>query len=306
MKKYIFLLPFFIIARAPAMQQKQLPDFFKVIEKYPVKKTIDIIKANPYCYQTIIKNEAGDTLLQHAIRYRKTGVVRLLISRSTPEILNALNVLGNTPLHQAAYWNNRLALQDLIERGADITKSNFAGRTVLNMAAHSNNVRLIEKILATNKINVNQHDLNRNTPLHGAIYYSSDNKGFNVVKKLVQHGALIDDIKNQDRKTPLDMALQKKQHYAGEDVKDIDEMIQFLQDRLQKRQWSRCLLVNQLCKAGCRDVTSNKPLLPPEIIEYIWRFLPSEYTGFETVPGEPGKKRSHATQGSVMRNVHPR
>ena len=115
-------------------------------------------------YINIIHN----TPLHEAAKKGHRGVVKLLINRGSD--LNAEDKDGDTPLHDAARYGNRRALKILLERGADINKQTCRGSTPLHLAASLGHKKVVELLLKRGAIHdkLNVHGM---TPLAVANEY---------------------------------------------------------------------------------------------------------------------------------------
>lgn len=113
---------------------------------------------------------------------------------------------GLTPLHVAVksslynnFTNNREVVKFLLESGADPNAEDVALNTPLHMATSSGanlDVKIVKILLGAGS-NVNANNKSNLTPLHLAVlnYEISDqNKIFNVVKLLINSGAIVDVI----------------------------------------------------------------------------------------------------------------
>ena len=81
-----------------------------------------------------------------------------------------------TVLHQLTVNNDEKNIKKIIDKGADITISDYLGNNLIHFSIMENNDNLILYFLKENKIDVNLPNLNGNTPLH---LYLIDNDKFN-------------------------------------------------------------------------------------------------------------------------------
>jgi ankyrin repeat protein len=93
----------------------------------------------------------------------------------------------------------------------------------LHLACSSNNHKAIEELLTTHKLDPNDENTYKNTPLHLFIKGCEDNtydfpeKDVETIKKMISHGANINH-KNQQGETPLSLALS----LASKQVKETN------------------------------------------------------------------------------------
>ena len=86
-----------------------------------------------------------------------------------PEVVNAIEDYGMTPLHWAARAGSMECAEVLLERGALVNPLNKARRTPLQLAAEANCADMI-RLLAQHRADLNTQDRKGRTPLHRATY----------------------------------------------------------------------------------------------------------------------------------------
>lgn len=116
--------------------------------------------------------------------------------------VNIADSIGFTPLHSAAYKNNKEAAEQLILRGAQINQKDGFGRTPLHWAAYKGHKEIIMLLISKNA-DISIKNSNGLTPLHVAASYGNSE----IVKLLISTGAQL-NVKDEDQKTPLDMATE--------------------------------------------------------------------------------------------------
>lgn len=126
-----------------------------------------------------------------------------LIYNKSPELLNAINDKGYSPLVLATYHGHTEMVNFLLDHGADVNSESSYG-TPLMAAVVKGFYEISERIL-TFKANVNASDQNGTTALHYAVMY----KNYDLTKLLVSYKAnpLIKDDRGV---SPLDYATMYK------------------------------------------------------------------------------------------------
>ena len=118
--------------------------------------------------------------------------------------VNAKNIDGKTPLHQAAYFNkNPEVITTLIEAGADVNAKNVVGATPLHAAALINRNPEVLRVLIEAGADVNAKNAVGETPLHTAA--AAYNKNPEFLTLLIEAGADV-NAKNVVGETPLTAA----------------------------------------------------------------------------------------------------
>jgi ankyrin repeat protein len=114
-----------------------------------------------------------------------------------PELINARDKEGRTPLHWACRGVHLEIVRFLVDKGADVNVEDYNKIVPLHSLAVRNNTKAIELLLAKGA-NVNAKDYGANTPLHyAAIYDAAD-----AAALLIEKGASIESRDNY-RRTPL-------------------------------------------------------------------------------------------------------
>jgi len=116
-----------------------------------------------------------------------------------PELANATNSTGSSPLILAAYYGNEATALFLADRVKDINYHSGRG-TALMAAVMSGNMAVLKKLLSM-KVNLDTTDTDGKTALMYAVYFNKDE----IAKLLIDSGA---NKQNKDRegKTALDIA----------------------------------------------------------------------------------------------------
>ena len=151
-------------------------------------------------------DEDGETLLHIAVVGGwDVAVTQALITAGAN--VNAKNMAGSTPLHDAPFAKSIAVVQFLVARGAHVNAKNSNGLTPLHNAALAENVE-VAQFLISKKADVNAKDNVGGTPLHAA----ADQGNVEIAKLLVANKASI-NAKSPHIGTPLDAA-KRKRHMA--------------------------------------------------------------------------------------------
>jgi len=142
-----------------------------------------------------------------ATRHVSEAVLLRLIQNGAN--VNAKDENGNTPLHIAVQKNLYTITQLLIDKHANVNAKNKYGNTPLHETSPYE-YHDMAQLLIQHGANVNNRDIKGDTLLHVAAYsYDFNNNYFEVAQFLLKNGADLNK-KNRDRKTPLDIALERK------------------------------------------------------------------------------------------------
>ena len=109
------------------------------------------------------------------------------------------------PLTLSSYWNNFMAVNLLLNHGADANIAAANGYTPLHLAVMKGNQNLVKLFLEKNAL-VNTQNANGNSPLHTAV----SNGFFDITKLLVKKGSNV-NLQNKEGRTPLFLGVKNKQ-----------------------------------------------------------------------------------------------
>ena len=109
-----------------------------------------------------------------------------------------------TPLILSADWNNFMAVNLLLDHGADANIARAGAFTPLHLAVMRDNQNVVKVILEKNAL-VNTQNANGNSPLHTAV---SDGF-FDITKLLVKKGSNVNH-QNEEGRTPLFLGAKNK------------------------------------------------------------------------------------------------
>ena len=112
-----------------------------------------------------------EPLLLLAVRWRRVGVVRLLLAASVE--VSARDNDGDTALHNAASHCQEEEMQLLLDHSAHVSPQNNYGRTPLHEAALQGHETVVRRLLGAGA-DFSAPDKDRRTPLHQAARQGRD------------------------------------------------------------------------------------------------------------------------------------
>jgi ankyrin repeat protein len=259
---------------------------FKIVQKlvqkgaslYPVNiGIIEIIENNPSIARFLIENRTYDRIrvLRSAVKSGNPPIVKLLLERGeNPNTSEDKNI---TLLHQAVKNGHLKIVQSLIKHGANgQAKSNDLKETPLHYAVKYSSEEMIKELLK-NKVQIDSLDKDHCTPLWLAA--SSGKK--EIVKVLIDAGADVDIQDNLKRK-PLAIAI-KNGH--NDIAKIITDKLQEQNENLEPL--SRRIKISDDC-AVCfgprHNVFAFQPCGHTEICEICCIRIFQEPNGNSTCP----------------------
>ena len=158
----------------------------ELITKGALVNTEDNLKESPLHVATALLHEVDDekevTDLELIVKY----LLKAGANPNTKSFYRTLYepLIGNTPLHSAANYNNTSMVRELIKYGAMINETTNEQNTPLHIAAMFGGVSAA-KVLLQNGANPNLMNTNGETPLHLAAF-----RGYvRLTKLLLKHGA---------------------------------------------------------------------------------------------------------------------
>jgi len=153
---------------------------------------------------------AACTSLHQAARDGDLTAVNDMLMDETLDVNAPDEVMGNTPLHEAAIAGRSAVAQALIAAGANVDARNEPDLTPLHYAAMTDNVT-VAQILASNGGQVNAKSFLGYTPLHYAAMTGSPE----MVQFLIEQNANIDAQTNAGE-TPLQLATAKGRNQSAQ------------------------------------------------------------------------------------------
>ncbi|MCJ1460756.1 hypothetical protein MMC28_011138 [Mycoblastus sanguinarius] len=163
-----------------------------------------------------IPNWQEQTPLSFAAAEGSEEAIEMLLKQ--PRIaLDVPDSLAQTPPMRAANHGHSKTIKLLLTKGANVSCTDFKGRTALSLAAEKGH-KIAAKFLLKSKADINVQDKNGKTPLALAV----ENKHDVVVRFLLESGADA-EIADEDGETPLEKA--KDEH--------LDQVVQIFKELLQ-------------------------------------------------------------------------
>lgn len=150
------------------------------------------------------KLEKATTNFFYAVEKGNIEQVKTLLT-GNPNLVNAKYILnGATPLHNAAFNNNKEMVELLLANGADVNAKDNGGQTPLFYSIYIGKKTTAELLLA-HGADVNAKDVGGMTPLHWATSHGHNEVVNEVVEVLLAHGADV-NAKNTWGRMPLYLA----------------------------------------------------------------------------------------------------
>jgi ankyrin repeat protein len=146
------------------------------------------------------------THLHDAIKYNNhADIVKELLKHKD------IHVVG-THLHDAIKYNNHADIVKELLKHKDI---HVVGTHLHDAIKYNNHADIVKELLKHKDIDVNLQDKDGETPL----FTASDEDHLNIVRMLLDAGADI-NIKNNEDKTALDIAIERRQRHVAELIKN--------------------------------------------------------------------------------------
>ena len=162
------------------------------------------VRGTNFVYEYPERPEASP--LYHVAEFGFRGMVEYLISKH-PEDLNLMGLYG-TSLHAALYEGHTNVALLLLDHCPDVNVRGSMHRTPLHVAVDFGLFE-VTRVLVERHADINARDSKGRTPLHPTMPGGSgtfDDRYFDVVQYLLEHGADVDAQANIDHSTPLHLA----------------------------------------------------------------------------------------------------
>ena len=147
---------------------------------------------------------SGGAGISVAASFGLADLVKLLISRTPAPKLNAKNIYGSTPLHEAAIFGYLETVNVLLTAGASVSEMNLSGSLPVHLAVENRQLRVVEVLFRSSSNMQAQFQARRRggfTCLHQAV----DQDDEEMVSLLLKKGASVSAVDGSST-TPLHLA----------------------------------------------------------------------------------------------------
>ncbi|KAJ6789033.1 hypothetical protein PWT90_07832 [Aphanocladium album] len=165
-------------------------------------------------------DQHGRTPLSLASRRGHEAMVRLLLEKGAN--INVIDSNGQTSLLLAAAAGSAAVVKLLLEKGADITATDNGGRTSLLWAAANGYDGVVERLIATEKLDLDSKDKEGQT----ALSWAAANNHEDIIKLLLATARVNLESQDNHSRTPLLRAVK----YAKQQIEMMDKGSLPLQD----------------------------------------------------------------------------
>jgi ankyrin repeat protein len=150
------------------------------------------------------------TLLHSAVRGRNIKIVNAIFKKMKDVQVDAVDKLGQTPLHLAAKYGCVNIFNQLLLSRASILKITNNGDSMLHSAARGGEPAIVSLIIDKNILDINMKNSLGETPLH-CVFPGKNKLNHEVIDILIRAGADVNAMKN-----PLNKGVEGKTplHYA--------------------------------------------------------------------------------------------
>ncbi|XP_069674824.1 putative ankyrin repeat protein RF_0381 [Periplaneta americana] len=149
-------------------------------------------------------DKKGWTPLHYASYNGKTDIVKIMAKYGANLSIETNNRIGDPPIHHSAGKGHITLTEWFLDQGISVMIRNKLGSTILHAASSKGHLELCKKLIKRGSdVNARMTYLHMWTPLHKAVLYNY----LNVVQLLVDKGAELDAVTNDDHETSL--------HYAA-------------------------------------------------------------------------------------------
>jgi len=145
-------------------------------------------------------------------------VIRCLVAHPTIDV-NKQNNEKSTALHEAAFKGNKELVDLLIGAKADVKVQNSSGKTPLHRAISGNHLG-VAKSLLDHGANINVQDSLGYTPAHYAAVFGH----LESTQFLVSQGANLNLLEKISKKTPLELAKERRHYPVVEFLSRLEQV----------------------------------------------------------------------------------
>lgn len=162
-------------------------------------------------YQLRLPDDDGGQML-NVFEAAEKGSIKLMkkFRKIDPDLINAMDTDGYTPLHRACYQNQIDMVKWLIMNGANVCALTNDGWQPIHSAAQWGRTKIFRLLIAYGA-NINSRTNGGNTPLHLAVTRASSNH--KLIEYLLYHPDVDHDICNDANDRPFDICKRNSMLY---------------------------------------------------------------------------------------------
>ncbi|NBW56874.1 ankyrin repeat domain-containing protein [bacterium] len=154
-----------------------------------------------------ISSNDGNTPLLEAARFDQIEMIKILLTKGAD--IHKKNILGESIAHMAAYDSNKELFELIIEYHGNIEAQNNFFVSPIHIACSYGHLEIVELLIEAN-VALAPVDSHSNTPLHYAALNGPDSLDAHViVQRLMEYNIPIDSL-NHEGKSPLRLAIESK------------------------------------------------------------------------------------------------
>ncbi|WP_296706716.1 ankyrin repeat domain-containing protein [Treponema sp. UBA7570] len=160
-------------------------------------------------HNTMLRFADGQTPLHFATILGHTGIVNYFLNEKTPvrisDILQAQDIAGSTPLHEAVRYGRVEIAKILLDAGAKVDALDAVGKSPFLLIIPAEKQLEMYNVLLSANADVTQKDMYGDTVLHVCTMAAVKT---DVLSVLINHGAPVNE-RNKKGVTPLSLAIEK-------------------------------------------------------------------------------------------------
>lgn len=235
-----------------------------------------------------------------AIRENKIKKVNQILKKNPDVNMKDEEDDGNTPLIISSEDGLKSITELLIQRGAEINKTNNFGETPLMKAAYKGKKDIVD-LLIKNGANVNMKDDEGTTPLMWAVSHPRPTQSnTDVVKLLLQSGAVINET---DANGETALTIAKKTGF----IEDKKDMIDIIEKEINlKRAMPIAMLSEGIDNTNRMPSHIERYALNPDLYHEFVSYMPPEWANERSKNGSTGGKHKSKRKVTKTRRLKNR